>query len=71
MVDNLTHICYSCQMYFIRYSVYRKDTGDYIIYDNEHDLLLAVCGNRTIATLVVDALNQEDLLDGVNSTKIH
>lgn len=58
-------------MYFIRYSVYRKDTGDYIIYDNEHDLLLAVCGNRTIATLVVDALNQEDLLDGVNSTKIH
>jgi hypothetical protein len=58
-------------MYFIRYSVYRKDTGDYIIYDNEHDLLLAVCGNRTIATLVVDALNQEDLLDGVDSTKIH
>lgn len=71
MVDKLTHVCYSCQMYLKRYSVYRKDTGDYIIYDNAHDLLLAVCGNRTIATLVVDALNEEEHLDGVDSTKIH
>jgi len=58
-------------MYLKRYSVYRRDTGDYLIYDNEHDLLLAVCGNGNIASLVVDALNEEELLDGANSTKIH
>lgn len=58
-------------MYLKRYSVYRRDTGDFIIYDNEYDLMLAVCGNQSVAALVVEALNEEELLEGADSTKIH
>jgi len=71
MVDKRTHMCYSCQMFLKRYDVYPNDLGQFVIWDNEFDLMLAICGNQTIARVVVDALNDYELEQPDCVTKLH
>ena len=54
-----------------RYEYYPSDLGDFVIMDDDQDLMLATCGNRRIAELVVDALNEAELSDSNYSTKLH
>jgi len=58
-------------MYLKRYNYYSTDLGDFIIMDDEFDLALATCGNESIAKTIVDALNDLEMLDPINSTKLH
>jgi len=58
-------------MYLKRYNYYSTDLGDFIIMDDEFDLALATCGNENIAKTIVDALNDLEMLDPINSTKLH
>jgi hypothetical protein len=71
MVDNGKLMCYACQMFLKKYNFYPNDLGDFVIMDDEYDLMLATCGNQSIASMVVDALNDMELLENTNNTKIH
>ena len=58
-------------MYLKRYNFYRLDTGDYVIMDDEFDLQLARCHSREMVENIVYALNEIDLEDPNEVTKIH
>ncbi len=58
-------------MYLKRYAVYPNDLGQFVIWDNEFDLMLAICGNKTIAQVVVEALNEYEQEESDCVTKLH
>ena len=58
-------------MYLKRYAYYPVDTGGYVIMDNEFDIQLAVCANLGLVKDIVQSLNELDMEDPSEVTKIH
>jgi len=58
-------------MYLKRYNYYPIDSGGYVIMDDEFDLHLATCANLQLVRDIVKSLNEIDLEDPIEVTKIH
>jgi|TARA_X000000950_G_scaffold265760_1_gene340394 hypothetical protein len=58
-------------MYLKRYNYYPVDNGGYVVMDDEFDIQLARCESLELVQNIVYALNEIDLQDPVDITKIH
>jgi hypothetical protein len=58
-------------MYLRRYNYYPLDTGGYVVMDDEFDIQLARCDNLELVENLVNALNDVDMEDPSEVTKIH
>jgi hypothetical protein len=58
-------------MYLRRYNYYPLDTGGYVVMDDEFDIRLATCDNLELVENLVNALNDIDMEDPSEVTKIH
>jgi len=58
-------------MYLRRYNYYPLDTGGYVVMDDEFDIQLARCDNLELVENLVNALNDIDMEDPSEVTKIH
>jgi len=58
-------------MYLRRYNYYPLDTGGYVLMDDEFDIQLATCADLELVENLVNSLNDIDMEDPSEVTKIH
>ena len=66
------YTCVSIKVMFLkRYNYYPVDTGGYVIMDDEFDVQLAKCANLRLVKDIVQSLNELDMEEPSEVTKIH
>lgn len=69
---DFVHIrCYALVMYLKKYNYYPIDSGGYVIMDDEHDEMLVSCYSLEIVREIVSALNNLEMENPNDVTKLH
>ena len=58
-------------MYLRRYNYYPLDIGGYVVMDDKFDIQLVTCADLELVENLVNALNDIDMEDPSEVTKIH